>query len=118
MRKFVLFAPALLAACAANSAAPSNIPPPSEQSASDSPAPADAMPVHGVTPGHKCEISGTEQFIGKTGTSQTGDAIKHASHAAVLRWAPPGYAMTMDYREDRVTVYLDQAGKITKINCG
>jgi hypothetical protein len=36
----------------------------------------------------------------------------------VLRWAPPGYMMTMDYREDRVTVYLGEDRRITKINCG
>jgi len=48
MRRFVLFAPALFAAC------------------STAPAP---IPVHGVTPGHKCEAAGTDQFIGKKGTS-------------------------------------------------
>jgi hypothetical protein len=41
-----------------------------------------------------------------------------ASHAAVLRWAPPGSMLTMDYREDRVTVHLDAAGKVTEIKCG
>ena len=41
-----------------------------------------------------------------------------ATHAAVLRWAPPGYMMTMDFRADRVTVALGPDYKITKINCG
>ena len=41
-----------------------------------------------------------------------------ATHAAVLRWAPPGYMLTMDYRADRVTVRLDEARKILSINCG
>jgi hypothetical protein len=36
----------------------------------------------------------------------------------VLRWAPPGYMMTMDFRADRVTVKLDEGYKITGINCG
>lgn len=97
MRKIVLFAPALFAAC------------------STSPAP---PPIHGVTPGHKCETAGTDQFIGKKGSSETGAAIKNVSHAAVLRWAPPGVMLTMDYREDRVTVWLDGAKTITKIRCG
>ena len=97
MRKVVLFAPALFAAC------------------STAPAP---TPVHGVTPGHKCEAAGTDQFIGKKATSENGDAIKKVSHAAVLRWAPPGVMLTMDYREDRVTVWLDPAKTITKIRCG
>lgn len=80
-------------------------------------APADP-PVHGVTPGHKCRSEGTERFIGTAATSRTGAAIKQASNAAVLRWAPPGVMLTMDYREDRVTVWIDAAKTITKIRCG
>jgi hypothetical protein len=97
MRNAYLCAPLLLAAC---STAPAGI------------------PVHGVTPGHKCDVAGTEQFVGKQGTSESGAAIKRVSHAAVLRWAPPGVMLTMDYREDRVTVWLDSSRKITQIKCG
>ena len=97
MRKIALLGPALLAACAT--------------------APA-ATPVHGVTPGHKCDATGTDRFIGQTGTRVTGAAIKRATHAAVLRWAPPGVMLTMDFREDRVTVYVGPDKKVTKINCG
>ena len=96
MRNTIALAPMLVAAC---STAP-------------------ATPVHGVTPGHKCELAGTERFIGQEGTSATGGAIKRVSHAAVLRWSPPGVMLTMDYREDRVTVWLDSARKITRIKCG
>jgi hypothetical protein len=78
----------------------------------------DPTPVHGVTPGHKCTTDGTDQFIGRDGTEATGDAILKASNAAVLRWAPPGVMLTMDYREDRVTIWLDAARKITEIRCG
>jgi peptidase inhibitor I78 family protein len=76
-----------------------------------------ATPVHGVTPGHKCRTEGTDRFIGQT-ASEIGAAILRVSHAAVLRWAPPGVMLTMDYREDRVTVHLDAANKVTEINCG
>ena len=41
-----------------------------------------------------------------------------ATHSGTLRWAWPNSALTMDFREDRVTVTLDAAGKIAKINCG
>jgi hypothetical protein len=97
MGKVLILVPALLAAC---STAPAQI------------------PVHGVTPGHKCETAGTEQFIGKEGTSETGAAIMRVSHAAVLRWAPPGVMLTMDFREDRVTVHLGPDRRITEIRCG
>lgn len=97
MRKFILLAPALLSACSTAPAAPV---------------------VHGETPGHVCQEVGTDAFIGKTRTSGTAASIKQATHAAVLRWAPPGVMLTMDFRSDRVTVWLDPANKITKIRCG
>jgi len=96
MRSFVLLALTPLAACAT---------------------PAEPI-VHGETPGHTCDATGTDHFIGQPGNSETGAAILKATHAANLRWGPPGYAMTMDFRADRVTVALDEAYKITKINCG
>jgi len=36
----------------------------------------------------------------------------------VLRWGPPRSAMTMDFRQDRVTVAYDDAMIITHIACG
>ena len=97
MHKFVFLAPALLSACAA-------APPP--------------IPVHGAIPGHKCETAATGSFIGQVATSQTGAAILRASNSAILRWAPPGTMLTMDYSESRVTVFLDAANTITDIKCG
>jgi hypothetical protein len=61
---------------------------------------------------------GISQFIGQKKTSAIEAAVKRATHAAVLRWAPPGVMLTMDYREDRVTVWLDPADTITQIKCG
>jgi len=75
-------------------------------------------PIHGVTPGHKCQAEGMSRFVGKAGSRIAGAAIKRASHAAVLRWAPPGVMLTMDYREDRVTVYLGPDKRVTQIKCG
>jgi hypothetical protein len=81
-------------------------------------APAQPIPVHGVTPGHKCQTAGTHRFIGQRGTTANGAAIKRVSKAAVLRWSPPNTMLTMDYREDRVTVWVNAAKKITQIRCG
>jgi hypothetical protein len=97
MRKIALTAAALLAAC--------------------STAPA-ARLIHGVTPGHTCQDAGSEQFVGRAKTSKSKGAILRASHAAVLRWAPPGVMLTMDFRADRVTVWLGPDNKITKVRCG
>jgi hypothetical protein len=75
-------------------------------------------PVHGETTQRERNAAGAEQFVSQSGTSETGAAIMRASHAAILRWAPPCVMLTMDFREDRVTVWLDPAGKITRIRCG
>ena len=97
MRNALLIMPALLAAC---STAPAQV------------------PIHGVTPGHKCDAAGTDRFVGQAATSRVATAIKRLSHAAVFRWAPPGVMLTMDYREDRVTVHFGPDRRITQIRCG
>jgi Peptidase inhibitor I78 family len=94
MRKPALAAPALLVACAAQ---PS---------------------VHGETPRHICKADGGQQFIGQFATSESGAAILRATHSAILRWAPPGVMLTMDFSSSRVTVRLGPDEKITAINCG
>ncbi|NUQ17987.1 MAG: hypothetical protein HOP95_05965 [Sphingomonas sp.] len=100
MRKFFLLAPAMLAACATATMA------------------ASYPPVHGVTPGHSCTTARTQRFIGRTRSQAVRTAIMRASNAALLRWAPPGVMLTMDYRSDRVTVHLNSANRITSIKCG
>ena len=35
-----------------------------------------------------------------------------------MRWGAPGMAMTMDYREDRLTVSYDEAMLVTSARCG
>jgi hypothetical protein len=77
-----------------------------------------APPGHGETSGHVCNASGTEHFIGQQGTSQTGAEIMRATNSAVLRWAPPGFMLTMDFSPSRVTVRLGPEGKVTAIDCG
>src|SRR6476620_2862049 len=107
MRRFAFAAAILLAGCTAH-------PPPAAASAEPAPPIAD----HGATLGHVCQLQGTEEFVGQPGNDDTKAAILHASNSAVLRWAPPGAMMTMDYRTDRVTVYLTGDRKIMKISCG
>ena len=99
MPRLLWLSPLLLAACATAS-------PPAE------------IPVRGEVPGRTCNAEGTGSFIGQPGTSETGAEILRATNSAVLRWAPPGSMMTMDFSPSRVTVRLDAANKIAAINCG
>ena len=73
-----------------------------------------AQPVQDRT----CNAEGSESFVGRTASSETGAAILRATHSSVLRWAPPGVMLTMDFSPSRVTVRLGPDGKITAINCG
>jgi len=75
-------------------------------------------PVRGETPGHSCRTSGTDRFVGLVRSDRAGREIMKAAHAAVIRWAPPGVMLTMDFRDDRVTVYLGPDRRITRIACG
>lgn len=96
MPKALILLPCLLAGCAATSA---------------------PIPVHGETPDHACSAAGSGGFVGQPGTSETGAAILRAANAAVLRWAPIGYMLTMDYRADRVTVRLGPDRRVTNVSC-
>jgi hypothetical protein len=98
MRKTMLFTPVLLAACSTSPAAP--------------------VVVHGETPGHTCAEGAAENYVGQVRSDAVGNAIQAATHAAVVRWAPPNVMLTMDYRSDRVTIWLDEANRITRIRCG
>ena len=44
--------------------------------------------------------------------------VTAATRAGQLRWGPPRSAMTMDFREDRVTVAYDDGMTITMVTCG
>ena len=94
MRRIALLVSALLAACAM------------------------AQPPVTEATGCICNAAGAERFIGQAGTSETGAAILQATHSAILRWAPPGAMLTMDFSPSRVTVRLGPDGKITAIHCG
>ena len=106
MRRFALSAAFVLGGCTTHA--------PAAASADSAP----PVPVRGDTPGHVCQLTGTEEFIGQPANDETQAAIQRVSNAAVLRLALPNSAMTMDFRNDRVTVYLGPDRKITKITCG
>ena len=97
MRKFGLFAAAIVAGCSTAAVEP---------------------PVRGGTAGRTCSQNRAAAYVGQPATSEIGSAILSATNAAVLRWAPPGMMMTMEFRADRVTVHIGPDGRITKVSCG
>jgi hypothetical protein len=68
--------------------------------------------------GGKCVNTGLDRYVGQTVTADLGAELLAKSGARTLRWGPPGSAMTMDFREDRLTVSYDYAMAITRLSCG
>ncbi|MBA3578032.1 MAG: hypothetical protein H0W39_10570 [Sphingomonas sp.] len=76
------------------------------------------IPVRGETPGRTCDSSGIQDFVGRQRSPQVEAQLRESSGAARIRWVPKGAAVTMDYRSDRVTAFLDAAMRIERISCG
>ena len=70
--------------------------------------------------GLKHIVGGTETwaFVGQKATAEAGAQMLAATGALTLRWVPPRTAVTMDFREERLTVSYDDAMVITSTACG
>lgn len=66
----------------------------------------------------KCTPDGLGAFVGQKATAEVGTQMLAATGARALRWVPPRTAITMDYREDRLTVSYDDDMLITRASCG
>jgi len=92
----LLLAPALLGACATT---PPAVPPANES-------------------GGTCNADAASRFVGQRVTETIGAQILAATGARSLRWGPPGGAMTMDFREDRVNVFYNAGSIVERVTCG
>ena len=95
MRSLILLAPFALAACATVGAAP--------------PAPA---------PGGICSGDNLRQFAGRPATQELGAEVLRVSGARLLRWVAHGMVVTMEYSEERVTVWLTADNRVDRAVCG
>jgi hypothetical protein len=68
-------------------------------------------------PAHTCNNSNIQQFVGKARSSELERQMRLVSHAAVVRWVPRGTAVTMEFRADRLTVFLDENNRVERISC-
>ncbi len=65
-----------------------------------------------------CRNESLDRFVGRKADEALGQELLKASGAKTLRWGPPGSAMTMDFRPDRLTVSYDEAMTVTRASCG
>jgi len=68
--------------------------------------------------GGKCDAAKAQKLIGRTRSAKVGAEALRLSGATALRWIAPGTMVTMDYRENRLNLRVDPAGKVVKVNCG
>ncbi len=57
-------------------------------------------------------------LIGRTYDEALAGEVQRLSGAGAIRWIRPGQAITMDYRDDRLNLELDQADRIVRVRCG
>ncbi|ODU20886.1 MAG: hypothetical protein ABS87_08565 [Sphingomonas sp. SCN 67-18] len=66
----------------------------------------------------RCDASRIADLVGQDASSALAADALARSGSRSLRWAHPGTALTMDYRQDRLTIGLDGRNKVTTLNCG
>jgi hypothetical protein len=78
----------------------------------------ESLPVQGETPGYRCDASGVQSLIGQDATQSLGARALERTGARTIRWIRPGDAVTMDYREDRLNIHLDDRSRVERLTCG
>ncbi|WP_106639316.1 I78 family peptidase inhibitor [Allosphingosinicella vermicomposti] len=81
-------------------------------SASDGTAP--AMP----SIGGRCDAAPAQDMVGQPATAELGADVQRRTGANAFRWLQPGQIVTMEFRDGRVNVHLDEQNKVRSINCG
>ena len=61
---------------------------------------------------------GLGDLSGQPATAELGAQALERSGGRTVRWIQPNTAVTMDYRQDRLDIYLDENNAVSKISCG
>jgi hypothetical protein len=96
-----------LTACATQAPAPAPAPDAPEASA----------PAQDPAMSKKCDSTNIQQFVGQARSAELEKKMLDVSGASLVRWAPFGTAVTMEFRADRLTAFLDENNRINRISC-
>lgn len=99
MHKLLVLCPILLAGCATNTAS-------------------SPYPLRSGQENFVCRPTGLDQFVGQPASQDVAFNMLRASGAKTIRWVAPGQMVTMEFREDRLTVRTDASNKIASASCG
>ena len=65
-----------------------------------------------------CDASKVQSAVGQIASQDVVDKVVQDSGSSTSRVLKPGQPMTMDYREDRVNIHVDDKNTITEVKCG
>ncbi|GAA4014685.1 hypothetical protein GCM10022280_11510 [Sphingomonas swuensis] len=65
-----------------------------------------------------CSGTMLAQFKGRPASAELANEIIRSSGSKTLQWVAKGMMVTMDYRDDRVRVWLDGQNRVERANCG
>ncbi|MBN7136848.1 hypothetical protein A7A76_02080 [Lysobacter enzymogenes] len=77
-----------------------------------------ATPIPPTNVGQSCNAEAARWAIGRAPDAATVERIRSETHSRDVRVLTPGSAATMDYREDRINVDVNDRGAITGLRCG
>ena len=75
-------------------------------------------PAMGEESGFVCKGHSLPSFVGQTASQDLGARMLTATGAKTIRWVAKGMMVTMDFRADRLTVFLDGANHVESASCG
>jgi hypothetical protein len=70
------------------------------------------------TEGGTCRNEGLQEYVGRPATAELGAQVLATSGAKALQWVAAGMMVTMDFRADRVRIYLDEQNRVQRLSCG
>ena len=65
-----------------------------------------------------CRNEPLEPFVGRQASVEAGSAMMQASGAKLIQWISPDEMVTQEFRQDRLRIQLDSAGRVQSARCG
>ena len=65
-----------------------------------------------------CAAENVQRFVGRPATPALVDQVRRASGSTVARRITPEMRVTMEFRPDRVNVWVGLKGEVERISCG
>jgi hypothetical protein len=78
---------------------------------------APVAPLPGL-PSGKCSTAPLGNLVGRPATASLISRARHRVGATAVRTIRPGQAVTMDYREGRLNVNVDDRNRVRSFTCG